>query len=586
VKILTNYSHPADDEFDVLCFSGKFHDREYYQNQEMIPFGEILKRLPSGWIPDVVIFRCPEYFPIPAGIEDSPFPTVTLVGDWFAGLDYLPDNLRRFDYIFTDRTTVAILKRMGFDNVEFQPFYGFDPVQYKRLPDLERIYDLTFTGNFNPNVQAARLPWLSRLGRLDPKYKIKLFDNLWGEPYTRVLNQSKIVFNRTVSGAMNMRAFEAPACGALLFMEEENLEIRDFLTPEKECVLYNDKNFEDQVDYYLLQENKRRNIADAGHDKIKNFSYPILFGNLMKIIESKKLQAGCGRQSPMTYFTTTPHRDLIQSAFSVKGIEAVYISRILETGNPSASLLNDCGVLLATFVFGSTDPVPNNDLEKKMEPIIFLFNFADKLLPDYTLCRFNRAQVLFEAHRPEDAYPIYKNIVESTAEPFFERYTGAGYPFSYRYPLRHLWSTCLSETVPYREEMSKARHKVLQFLSCLRLATIAWAKGKPEEAGSYYQKAEGLIPGQPITSSAYVNSFSDEDKSDEYQKALVKTISVSPFEFDVWKRYTNYLFRTGQYDKGKRVIEQCILFLSRLAGDHKELIVDFEFLAQLFQTVA
>jgi tetratricopeptide (TPR) repeat protein len=68
---------------------------------------------------------------------------------------------------------------------------------------------------------------------------------------------------------MNMRCFEALACKSLLFLEEENLEIKNFLKDKVHCILYNDKNLEELINYYLTHEDERRRIADEGHKKVK-----------------------------------------------------------------------------------------------------------------------------------------------------------------------------------------------------------------------------------------------------------------------------------------------------------------------------
>ena len=71
--------------------------------------------------------------------------------------------------------------------------------------------------------------------------------DIFGDDYGRFLNRARIGFNRSIRGEMNLRAFEVPACGGLLFMEEQNREIREFLTPGEEVVLYNNDNFEELV---------------------------------------------------------------------------------------------------------------------------------------------------------------------------------------------------------------------------------------------------------------------------------------------------------------------------------------------------
>jgi hypothetical protein len=96
-------------------------------------------------------------------------------------------------------------------------------------------------GNLSTIVQRERAPWFAHVAALADRYRVRIPGGVFNEEYVRLLNSTKITFNRTVNGSMNMRCFEAAACGSLLFCEEENEEVRDFLEPGRGCILYSEE---------------------------------------------------------------------------------------------------------------------------------------------------------------------------------------------------------------------------------------------------------------------------------------------------------------------------------------------------------
>ena len=67
-----------------------------------------------------------------------------------------------------------------------------------------KVYDVTIVGNLNHEVQRERSRWLARIAQLSDRYNVRILGGIYGEEYTRVLNQSKITFNRSIRGEMNI----------------------------------------------------------------------------------------------------------------------------------------------------------------------------------------------------------------------------------------------------------------------------------------------------------------------------------------------------------------------------------------------
>ncbi|MDP6507162.1 MAG: glycosyltransferase, partial [Planctomycetota bacterium] len=281
-----------EETYDILTVSeGEGTDFQWACEKET--FQEILNRLPEGWEPDLVIWLC-HYNPIPEGIEHSPYPTVATVGDWNLLFTSFKDDLKRFDWIVTDKSGVEMLRRGGFENVDYWPMFAHDVYNHRRMENVERIYDVVMIGNFNHSIQRDRSHWLHRLAKLKNRFDIHLLCGIYGEDYTRLLNQAKIVFNRSIRGEMNMRAYEATACGALLFMEEDNLEINDFFKDRVECVLYNEDNLEELIEYYLTHDEERERIAEAGYQRVQQETQHHHFERLVELLQERNVLSNPG----------------------------------------------------------------------------------------------------------------------------------------------------------------------------------------------------------------------------------------------------------------------------------------------------
>lgn len=235
-------------------------------------WSDLFSRLPADFDPDVVVWKYPDTRPWPVH-ETCPKPLVAILNDWslyFSGVYGVLDNC---DFIFTDRYGVDRLEALGIDYSDYWPGYGFEPTVFKPDPEAAPLYDILFVGNPNYDIHRTRARVLACAARLADRYRVGILHDIWWKDYARVLGKARIVLNHAVRREMNLRAYEGPACGALLFMEESNWEIRDYLEDRKECVLYREDNLEDLFIYYLENEEIRSQIADAGRVRIQSESF-------------------------------------------------------------------------------------------------------------------------------------------------------------------------------------------------------------------------------------------------------------------------------------------------------------------------
>jgi hypothetical protein len=255
-----------------MWIDGTFHafDVEHDPSRESVD--DLLARLPGGGVPDFLLVYWPDQEPLPRGLEHSPVPVVGVVSDYNLTLPYLGGLWPFFDVLLVDRPGAELFRRLSFGDV--RPFcqFSFKRRSHRLYPDVPRDVGIAFAGNLNPIVQPDRGRWLRRLLALRGEgLSVQVRTGIHGEAYGRFLASARIGFNRSVRGEMNLRAFEVPACGAMLLMERENSEVRDFFVPGEEVVLYGEEDLEEQVRRYLSDERERSRIARAGFERVQRY---------------------------------------------------------------------------------------------------------------------------------------------------------------------------------------------------------------------------------------------------------------------------------------------------------------------------
>lgn len=224
---------------------------------------EVLRRVGRQWSVDAILCWLPEYYPPPRQIENSPVPTCALISDWNLYFARMARNLARYDHVLCDRLGEKTLQAPGVQPRFLFPLYSHRRMIHRRLA-IERDLDVVFIGNLNASLHRERNRRLESLARIADRRKIVIAHGVYGEDYVRLLNRARIVVNYSVRREMNLRAFEAIGCGALLFVEEENLETGQILRDGVEFVAYREDNFIPLLDHYLDREEERKRIAEAG----------------------------------------------------------------------------------------------------------------------------------------------------------------------------------------------------------------------------------------------------------------------------------------------------------------------------------
>jgi hypothetical protein len=244
---------------------------------------ELWQRLPSGFDPELLLLWWPDQEPLPADLQRCPVPVVGVVSDYNLTLPYLVGLWPFFDAVLCDRAGVDLFRRLSFAGVRYWNQYAHKRPFHRMFADAgPRAIDVGFAGNLNPVVQRARAPWIERVRALSARgIATEIHSDLRGAAYGRFLSRCKLGWNRSIRGELNLRGFEVPACGALLLVERDNLEVRDFFVPDEECVLYGDRDFEDVVAGLLSDDARRQRIAAAGHRRVQEHALGGRLGRLL-----------------------------------------------------------------------------------------------------------------------------------------------------------------------------------------------------------------------------------------------------------------------------------------------------------------
>jgi hypothetical protein len=283
---------------------------------------DILAKFAQGddWQPEVILWWGFGYTVLPADLIEAPCPVVLIASDWQSCRSELWAWREAFDLILGDQALVNQFQARGFERCQWWPSYGFSPAQFYPDPQTEKYpekhpeknWDLTYIGSLNPDTHPERLRLLSQLAPLGNRYRICLRDQVYGAEYLQLLQQSRVVFNHSLRGEMNLRAYQAPAAGALLLQESDNLEIQRFLKPGSECLLYDPESVLADVSA-ILARSDLPHLAKAGQNAIQAHSYERQFETLWANLPNQLTRYQRKKDPLFVSESVNQHRQLRQS---------------------------------------------------------------------------------------------------------------------------------------------------------------------------------------------------------------------------------------------------------------------------------
>ncbi|CCW35788.1 hypothetical protein CTKA_02114 [Chthonomonas calidirosea] len=553
---------------EILCLQKEGGDICYTPG---MTWQQVLDACPKGWHPDIYVHRSPEYHPLPAGLEHANCFTVGVFGDWNLGGYAIRSVAEVFDWLVADLGGCQILRDMGFSNVEHALLWGYNPQQHRLLPgyenDAHRDIEVLFIGSFHPYIHSRRTQMLARVARLSTKYRVLLASGIYGQAYTQLMNRAKIVFNHSVRGECNMRAYEAAACGALLFNEADNLEIGLVFRDGEECVLYTEDNLEERIAFYLAPENteERLRIAAAAHARVQQHTDAHHLAKLLDKLEFLYQQWRLtDRKSRLFRHRPTSqrqHRLLIHwlRMPTLDGLSCVQQSLAKEGSHPSSLFLR--GFAAAELALQTPDSPASTVhlLEAKQLLERQLVQNPQDLAALYSLSRVERALGQEESawHRLHVLHARLQAGERPLAWPLF--------PHHYEVLDIRLESLWLQYSPESPEGLEGAR-KTLLGHTAAQLSTYHFERGEFSLAANYAQEAIAYLPEDGWMHTLFARAQRALGNWQRSLPAYRKALEYHPFLFEAVEEAAKLLMDIGRKEEAITLLNERLPLFEAASG--------------------
>ncbi len=224
---------------------------------------EVMTQLPIEWQPDFYLWVETGLNDVPSDIQDHDFLKVCYLIDTHINFDRHLEIAQNFDFVFlAQKAYVQTMIKAGVKNVMWMPL-ACDPDIHRKV-NVTKECDVGFAGSISLKLDRRR----NLLERIQKKFNLdsqrKFMDEM-AEHYSK----SRIVFNNAINNDLNMRVFEALCSGSLLITDHATGSGLDELFNNKEhLVIYDDKDLEETIAYYLDNEADRESIARKGRKEV------------------------------------------------------------------------------------------------------------------------------------------------------------------------------------------------------------------------------------------------------------------------------------------------------------------------------
>lgn len=170
-----------------------------------------------------------------------------------------------FDYAFSaQRDFVDVLRAAGHPQAHWLPL-ACDPSVHRRY-DLPKRYDIGFVGATGRGYERRRV-LLERLAR---RYTVNDYTQTYAPAeMARLYSESRLVFNCSLRGEVNMRVFEGPATGTLLLTDRIDNGLSELIVDGAHALLYDDATLADAVDEILGDDARRARLALQGYEHVR-----------------------------------------------------------------------------------------------------------------------------------------------------------------------------------------------------------------------------------------------------------------------------------------------------------------------------
>lgn len=452
-------------------------DADYHFDAEETA-AEVVDRIGRDWPVDLFVCWCPEMYPPPRAIEHCPVKTVAIVSDWNIYFPQLEYNLARYDVVLTDRLGSQVLPLFATRPQYFFPLYAQRTPTHRAL-GLPKDIDVVFAGNLNHAIHVARGRCLEKVAALSDRYRIFITGGKDPEAYTELLNRARIVFNHSLRQEMNLRCLETLACGSVLFLEDSNLEAREYLQDGVDVVFYNETTVQALVATHLEDPDRLGAIAARGHARAAELAGEARLDDLVDWLAAQPM-----RERPFIALSARDQAfaDILQYATSLVAPQRTLAHALLDaalTTHPG-----DPGFMLAraSLLLEQIPHASDTARATLAREALALFHRVAALVPNAAPVWTNMAFVARLAGAVDLERGFLERVVRGDGVDFGNLLLGRVSD-----PYYVAWRRALG--------FGTANARILHAAASARLANLALAAGEHARARAYARKACACEPG-------------------------------------------------------------------------------------------
>jgi len=509
---------------------------------------DVVARIGKEWPVDLFVCWCPELRPPPHAVEQCPVRTVAAVSDWNIYYPQLEYNLARYDVVLTDRLGSQCLELPGAVPQYVTPLYSQRSAVHRNM-DLDRDIDVLFVGNLNHAIHGERGRCLERIAALSDQYAVAICGGIYDEDYARLLNRARIVFNHSVRREMNLRCFEALACGALLFVEEDNLEVGDWLRDREEVVLFRAENLIPLLCHYLDRPDEADRIARQGHARAAELAAESRLDALFEWAAGQPRGQGaaapCLRNRGFATFSeeTRAFADVMQYSSSLAPSQRAQVTGLLAEmrgrfpNRPEFLAASGCAAL------EGLDSLSTEERKPATREVLGWFQQACSQAPESAVMWLNLAHVSRLADAPEAEAACLERALEAPDAGYGGLLIGK--PTD---PYYAQWRRALA--------LRELRVEILWAAAATRLAALHLDREAFDTARAFAQRGLGWFPDNAMPYRIWAVAESrlgqPELAADILERALPTTIFDEAYRTDLVRA----LIAAGRRDRAREVAEE------------------------------
>ena len=233
---------------------------EHQTRGSLIHINEILHGLPTGFMPDRLVWLDNSSPCLIVGLEDCSIPKVLYSVDSQHHAYRHSFLANAFDHVLTAQKDYIPQLERCLNPVSWMPLWAPEYVE----KSADKKFGATFVGTLNPALNPDRVAFFEALEKLIPMHITTGY-------YPNIFPHAEIVVNQTVKGDLNFRVFEAMMCGALLLTEKTENGLLELFQGGYHLVTYTPRDPHDAAEKIrMLSENRStmRTIAEAGREEV------------------------------------------------------------------------------------------------------------------------------------------------------------------------------------------------------------------------------------------------------------------------------------------------------------------------------